>query len=118
MEGVYRRKEWCVGKFSAKERTFSVPVISSFQGKGDRRGSSVQIASLVLIRKFQICLFIGHIRGKIETAVKSRFAVLGAETPFWVCFFSCFLKKKKPAMVYVLLVSSLSEYQKGHLILS
>ena len=94
MEGVYRRKVWCVGKFSAKERTFSVPVISSFQGKGDRRGSSVQIASLVLIRKFQICLFIGHIRGKIETAVKSRFAVLGAETPFWVCFFSCFLKKK------------------------
>ena len=82
MEGFYRRKGWRVRKFSAKERTFSVPVISSFQVNGEGRVSSMQIASLVLIRKFQICLFIGHIPGKIETPVKSRFAVLGAKTLF------------------------------------
>ena len=69
-------------KFSAKERTFSVPVISSFQVNREGRVSSMQIASLVLIRKFQICLFLGHIPGKIETPVKSRFTVLGAKTLF------------------------------------
>lgn len=113
-----RRKEWCVGKFSAKERTFPVPVISSFQGKGDRKGSSVQIASLVLTRKFHICLFIGRIPGKIETAIKSRFAVLGAKTPFWVCLFSCFFFFFKTSNGLYSVGINASEYQKGHLTLS
>ena len=112
----------CREVFSKRKNFFS-PSHLFFSGeRGQKRvfcllASLEALASLVLIRKFQICLFIGHIPGKIETAIKSWFAVLGAETPFWVCFFSCFFKKK-PAMVYVLLVSSLSEYQKGHLILS
>lgn len=76
----------------------------------------MQIASLVLIRKFHICLFIGRISGKIETAIKSRFAVLGAKTPFWVCLFSFFFFLETSNGLYSAGINA-SEYQKGHLTL-
>ena len=97
MEGFIGRGR--VGKqiiSKRKERIISGLVI--FWGKGSGRGLITCVTSLVLIRKFQICLKVTFL-GKVEMAMKSWFTLLGLNDSilnlqiFFVVFFFSMRKR-------------------------